>query len=106
MPKNNTPKRFISIRLTEEEFKTVTDRLNRTTCHSLTEYVRKRLLGRSVTVKVRNESQDELLQEIINVKNLLTELTEIAEKTQGDMPLLKLMQSKALLTQIAKKCLQ
>lgn len=106
MPKITTPKRFISIRLTEEEFTTVTNRLNRTTCRSLTEYVRRRLLGKSITVKVRNESQDELLQEIINVKNLLTELSETAEKTQGDMSLMKLYQIKALLTQISKKCLQ
>ncbi len=104
MPKITTPKRFISIRLSEAEFKEIQSRVSATTCRSLTEYVRKRLLGKSTTTKTRNESQDHLLQEIIRVKNCLDQL--LAEEHNQPDTFLQLSEIKSTLLKIAKQCLQ
>ncbi|MBS1663969.1 MAG: hypothetical protein JST68_23185 [Bacteroidetes bacterium] len=103
---NRKPKRFLSIRLTDAEFADVQSRLSTTTCRSLTEYVRKRLLGKATTIKTRNESQDQLLQELIQVKNNLNRLIEIAEDHHHTEAFLQLKEIKSILLQIAQKCLQ
>jgi len=104
MPKTS-PKRFVSVRLTETEFKEVHRRIECSTCNSLTEYVKKLLTGKPVTVKVRNESQDQLLQEIICVKNQLNQLAEIAERTNNHSLLSEVAEIKSTVLQIAKKWL-
>lgn len=67
-------KRFVSVRLTEEEFQEVYRQCENSTSRSLTEYVKKVLTKKPVTVKVRNQSQDELLQTMIGLKNRLDQL--------------------------------
>ncbi len=61
MKVNTTPKRFLSVRLTSEELEEVKQHSQTSTCRSLTEYVKKVLTKKPVTVKVRNQSQDDLL---------------------------------------------
>jgi hypothetical protein len=104
MPETS-PKRFISIRLSPAEFKEVHRRVERTTCNSLTEYVKKVITGKPVTVKVRNESQDQLRQEIIHVKNQLTQLADTAERTNNHTLLVEIAEIKSTVLQIAKKWL-
>ena len=99
------PKRFVSVRLTEEEFKEVYHQCENSTCRSLTEYVKKVLTKKPVTVKVRNQSQDELLQTMIGLKNRLDQLSTQSE-TFNPSALRELTEIKSLTLQIAKKWLQ
>jgi len=76
MKVNTTPKRFLSVRLSSEELEEVYQLSKTSTCRSLTEYVKKVLTKKPVTVKVRNQSQDDLLAAMIGIKNRLDQLTE------------------------------
>jgi hypothetical protein len=98
-------KRFVSVRLTEEEFKEVYRQCENSTCRSLTEYVKKVLTKKPVTVKVRNQSQDELLQTMIGLKNRLDQLAAQAEGS-GVSVLLEIREIKSLTAKIAEKWLQ
>ena len=98
-------KRFVSVRLTEEEFKEVYRQCENSTCRSLTEYVKKALTKKPVTVKVRNQSQDELLQTMIGLKNRLDQLAAQAEGS-GVSVLLEIREIKSLTAKIAEKWLQ
>lgn len=77
-------KRFVSVRLTEEEFQEVYRQCESSACRSLTEYVKKVLTKRPVTIKVRNQSQDELLTAMIDIKNRLDQLTEQAREMNSE----------------------
>ena len=77
-------KRFISIRLTEAEFQKVQRLIASSACQSQTEYVKKVLTNRPVVMKVRDQSKDDLLECLINVK---TRLHLIEDKvTDKDCP--------------------
>ena len=79
MKVNATPKRFLSVRLSSEELEEVYQHSKSSACRSLTEYVKKVLTKKPVTVKVRNESQDDLLAAMIGIKNRLDQLAEKAQ---------------------------
>ena len=98
-------KRFVSVRLTEEEFKEVYRQCENSTCRSLTEYVKKVLTKKPVTVKVRNQSQDELLLTMIGLKKRLDQLAAQAEGS-GVSVLLEIREIKSLTAKIAEKWLQ
>jgi hypothetical protein len=100
------PKRFVSVRLTEEEFKEVYRQCENSTCRSLTEYVKKVLTKKPVTVKVRNQSQDELLQTMIGLKNRLDQLAGEAEERGSAELLREIAEIKLLTRQISEKWLQ
>jgi hypothetical protein len=100
------PKRFVSVRLTEEEFKEVYRQCENSTCRSLTEYVKKVLTKKPVTVKVRNQSQDELLQTMIGLKNRLDQLAAQAEESNAAAVLREIAEIKLLTRQIGEKWLQ
>jgi hypothetical protein len=100
------PKRFVSVRLTEEEFKEVYRQCENSTCRSLTEYVKKVLTKKPVTVKVRNQSQDELLQTMIGLKNRLDQLAGEAEERGSAELLREIAEIKLLTRQIGEKWLQ
>jgi hypothetical protein len=81
-----SPKRFLSIRLTPDEFEEVYRQCEKSTCRSLTEYAKKVLTKKPVTIKVRNQSQDELLLAMIGIKNRLDELAgQAAEINATDL---------------------
>jgi len=98
-------KRFVSIRLTEEDFKEVYRQCENSTCRSLTEYVKKVLTKKPVNVKVRNQSQDELLQAVVGIKNRLDQLA-IREERSGISVQLDIREIKSLTLKIAEKWLQ
>ena len=97
-------KRFVSVRLTEEDFQEVYRQCENSTCRSLTEYVKKVLTKKPVAVKVRNQSQDELLQAIVGIKNRLDQLATRAEGS-GVSVLLEIKEIKSLTLKIAEKWL-
>ena len=82
-------KRFLSIRLLPAEFKEVSRQYKSSGCRSLTEYAKKALMSKPVTIKpvairpvtskpvtigTRNESTDELLHCLIEIKSRLDAL--------------------------------
>ena len=77
---NTTPKRFLSVRLSSEELEEVYQLSKDSTCRSLTEYVKKVLTKKPVMMKVRNESQDDLLGAMVGIKNRLDQLAERLEE--------------------------
>ena len=69
--KLNKKKGWISFRVTPEEYDKIHQLFGKTTCRKLSEYARKVLLNKPVTVKYRNESADEVLSAMIQLKNEL-----------------------------------
>jgi hypothetical protein len=99
MEKQST-KRFLSIRLSQEEFKEVYRQCENSTCRSLTEYAKKVLTKKPVTVKIRNQSQDDLLQVMIGIKNRLDQLTARAEELNAGNLRSELAEIKSITRQI------
>ncbi len=69
---NKTPKRWISIRVKPEEYNTIYRHFQSTTCRKLSEYVRKVLLNKPVTINHRNQSADEILSALSQIKKELS----------------------------------
>jgi hypothetical protein len=100
MKVNATPKRFLSVRLTSEELEEVYQHSNSSSCRSLTEYVKKVLTKKPVTVKVRNQSQDDLLAAMIGIKNRLDQLTDQAQDKNESEKLRELAEIRLMTRQI------
>lgn len=66
-----TRSRWLTIRLNEDEEKKLNHLYRQTTSNGLSEYVRAVLLQEPVTVIYRNQSADEFLAEMIQLKNEL-----------------------------------
>ena len=96
-------KRFVSVRLTEEEFKEVYRQCENSTCRSLTEYVKKVLTKKPVTVKVRNQSQDDLLETMIGIKSRLDQLAEQTHDKNEVEQLRGIAEVKAMTRQILER---
>ena len=97
-------KRFLSIRLSAEELQEVYSLQQQSTCRSLTEYVKKVLTGKPVIVKVRDESKEDTLQQLIAIKNRLDAL---ADKTgqEGNGTLVgEIADIKSSIRKIAESC--
>jgi hypothetical protein len=104
MKLNATPKRFLSVRLTPEELEEVYQLSQSSSCRSLTEYVKKVLTKKPVTVKVRNQSQDDLLNVMAAIKNRLDLLGEQAEdKNESDL-LREIAEIRVLIQRTFEKC--
>src|SRR5579863_2527190 len=106
MKVNTPPKRFLSVRLTSEELEEVKQHSQSSACRSLTEYVKKLLTKKPVTVKVRNQSQDELLLAMIGIKNRLDQLAGQAEQMGCPQLHREIAEIKLLTRQIGEKWLQ
>lgn len=84
MKTNNTIKiRGIYVGLLKEDFFKIESQYKKSTCHTLSEYVRKLLSNKPVTIMYRNESLDDLIEEIVvlnsemnNTKNSALEVLE------------------------------
>ena len=97
-------KRFLSIRLSAEELQEVYSLQQQSTCRSLTEYVKKVLTGKPVIVKVRDESKEDTLQQLIAIK---TRLDALADKTgqEGNGTLVgEIADIKSSIRKIAESC--
>jgi hypothetical protein len=66
--KNNRSK-WLHLRLTADEHRTIKGYFTRSNCRKLSEYARLQLLRKPIISKVRNESMDLLMGEIIALRN-------------------------------------
>ncbi|TWR26761.1 plasmid mobilization relaxosome protein MobC [Mucilaginibacter achroorhodeus] len=64
-------KRIIGLRLTEDEFSELEKSWKGSTIRKLSEFVRRLLFGKRITVYKRNRSADELLEELIILRREL-----------------------------------
>ena len=103
MKVNATPKRFLSVRLTSEELEEVYQHSQTSTCRSLTEYVRKVLTKKPVTIKIRNQSQDDLLAVMIGIKNRLDHLTEQVQDKNNEAILLEIAEVRVVIRESFEK---
>jgi len=62
---------WISFRVKPHEYDIIHGYFKKTTCRKLSEYARKMLLQKPVIIKYRNQSADELLTEMVKLKNEL-----------------------------------
>lgn len=63
--------KWIHLRLTDREFELVQNRFKKSTCPKLSDFARKNLLREPVVLKYRNESLDDLITQLIVLKNQL-----------------------------------
>jgi hypothetical protein len=68
--KDNMSRR-IYIRLKEKDFEAIQRRFSKTTCRKLSEYARRVLLDKVITVNHRNQSLDDFMTEMIRLRNEL-----------------------------------
>lgn len=68
--KNNLSK-WLHIRLKEEDYKNINSKFSKSTCRKLSEYARRVLLDKVVTVNQRNQSLDDFMTEMIKLRNEL-----------------------------------
>ena len=72
--KTNKKKSWISFRVKPEEYDKIHQHLRNTTHRKLSEYARKVLLNKPVTVKYRNESADAIMTAMVHLKNELNSI--------------------------------
>lgn len=70
--KKEVRKKWLHIRLNDTEYNTISANWQKTTSKEISDYARKILLKKPVTVNHRNQSADELLAEMIRLKNELS----------------------------------
>ena len=58
---NNNRKKRIYVRLTDKEFTTLESRLKNTTCNKLSDYVRRCLFDKPITIITRDAATDDLI---------------------------------------------
>ena len=63
--------KLLQVRLTPKELESISNKFSRTTCRKLSEYVRKVLLDKPVTMYHRNKSLDDFMSEMITLRNEL-----------------------------------
>ncbi len=68
---NQIRSKCLTVRFNEEERKKLNRLCNKAHCNSLSEYARDVLLEEPVTIKFRNQSADDLLEEMILLKKEL-----------------------------------
>lgn len=63
--------KWLHIRLKETEYDKIHQRFSESTCRKLSEYVRRVLLEKQITVNQRNQSLDDFMSEMIHLRNEL-----------------------------------
>lgn len=69
--KNSNRTRIVGLRLTLQEYELIEKKWKATTCRKLSDYIRKYLFNKPITTNYRNESLDEIMHEIIRLRNEL-----------------------------------
>jgi hypothetical protein len=69
---NSKREKWLHLRLNADEYRQLQTGFKRTTCRKISEYARKILLSKPVTVNHRNASLDELMTELIRLRNELS----------------------------------
>lgn len=69
---NSKPKTWISFRVKPKEYDQIYRHFLESTCRKLSEYSRSVLLNKPVTVRFRNQSADDFLEQMVQMKNELS----------------------------------
>ena len=70
--KKNNRSRLVGVRFKPEEYRILFDKCRLTTCRQLSEYIRRVLFERKITVYTRSKSLDEFMTEMILLRNELS----------------------------------
>ena len=68
---NDNRTKWLHIRLKPDEHQKIEKKFQKTTCRKLSEYARKMLLNKPLTINYRNQSLDEFMAEIIRLRTEL-----------------------------------
>lgn len=71
---NSNRTRIVGLRFTAEEYAKIEKRWKASTCRKLSDYLRKYLFNKPVTVNYRNASLDDCMHEIIRLRSELNSL--------------------------------
>ena len=63
--------RLLQVRLTAKELEKIHTKFSQSTCRKLSDYIRKVLLDKPITVNQRNQSLDDFMAEMIALRNEL-----------------------------------
>lgn len=66
-----THSKWLHIRLKEDEYNHIRKKFEASTCRKLSEYARRILLDKPITINQRNQSLDEFMTEMIRLRNEL-----------------------------------
>jgi hypothetical protein len=80
--------RLIGLRLTSEEYHKIERACSHTTCRKLSEYVRRVLFHRPITVLQRNASLDDFMTEMMVLRTDLNRATQHCENTASSLRIL------------------
>src|SRR4051794_5236181 len=70
----NNRSRWLHIRLKEDEYTKIDKKFSNSTCRKLSEYARRVLLDKAITVNQQNQSLDDFMTEMIKLRNELNAL--------------------------------
>ncbi|MEO6915450.1 MAG: plasmid mobilization relaxosome protein MobC [Chitinophagaceae bacterium] len=70
-PQKNGRARFIGLRLTMEEYSKLEKGWKASTCRKLSDYIRKILFNKPIVTRYRDQSMDDLMTEMIELKTEL-----------------------------------
>ena len=62
---------LLQVRLTPKEMNTIQNKFSRSSCRKMSDYTRKVLLDKPITVNQRNQSLDDCMSEMIELRNEL-----------------------------------
>jgi len=71
----------ITVRYKPEELKQVSKEFKNTTCSKISEYIRKASLNKPIVITYRNQSADDFLSEMIQLKNELNAIANNFNQT-------------------------
>lgn len=72
MKKNSeVKKKWVTIRMNQSEYEKLQALYKKSTCRGLSEYLRKIALQKPITIRYRNESEDEILAALLKIKKEL-----------------------------------
>ena len=79
--KKNNRSRLVGVRFKPEEYRILFDKCRLTTCRQLSEYIRRVLFERKITVYSRSKSLDEFMAEMIRLRNELSAIGKNLNQT-------------------------
>ena len=79
--KKNNRSRLVGVRFKPEEYRILFDKCRLTTCRQLSEYIRRILFERKITLYTRNKSLDEFMAEMIRLRNELSAIGKNLNQT-------------------------
>lgn len=71
---NNNRTKWLHLRLKPEEYAKIHKQFSKTTCRKISDYSRKILLDKPVTATYRNQSLDDFMAEMMQLRNELTSI--------------------------------